>query len=906
MLPPEEGFAELLAQKEQEWKELQNRQVQFLEIALKDTKKSLQEQTEKFNKLKKDFTYNLKVLGERDRELEQYEIMFNHLKVVENSKQSEISDLKIQIEKLQQEIQREKKKHDELQSHYQRKLKEHQMDLERLQSSKNNDIDRHREEYEKIKRQLERKIEEVEGDLALQKQELLLEFDSEMKKREHEFRLHLDEMNTLVMSHELKVKILTKELDIIKEASLKASESLQEAETSNLKLQDEVQRKDWEMKDLSVVKDARIKSLEEKLKSLQRKKKIDEEAFQRKHEQLDRFAREKESALRAMQAAHGEQVQRMESQIEELQMEQRRTQRSHQDILAQRDAMIEKLKEDLDIVKTGWDSYITQVSKETVSKDLKTQALQEEEDRLRAQLDKYHKDIERYQQQVSCSLERERLLEQGKIQLELDWQKRLEETEKAQYQQSEELIDRLNKAKEQALAELKEKDRRLNELETLVSAVTGERDQVMDILCKQGIQLPQITGENHKFQNNFPSNEIQNLREQNAELRLVIGQMRKEMELLCEQISHTDPTHEEPPKTGTPRIKISSDYVQSLEDDIRNLKEKNKLLEEQLLTATKENHIRPLTQPVSTDSAYIQRHSHSLREATGARGLEAQADYPLNTVVRHLHEEIQTLRQQLAVSKSSGGVALLLNKLKEASKKISQLSSEKQQLIDLGNRLRAEQASAADNVPQNPAQLSSRSLTSKMEAQTVHNRLSALEDLQYKLTSQELQYAQYQPPTRLSSKGHLGFSAQNRSDSEDTGSANVQTLMPHYHLDDQKADRKENTPPRPSPRTMESARSLQPTSSWSQGDSSLQDVWKLLDMGSSPSIVSSLEDGQQAIIVRGKHVEKNKSKEPSSMNMASPSLKYQKEETTRPSTMKKSKPRSTQNTPNIRNYNIRD
>lgn len=36
-------------------------------------------------------------------------------------------------------------------------------------------------------------------------QELLLEFESEMQKREHEFRLQADGMSSVVLSHELKV-----------------------------------------------------------------------------------------------------------------------------------------------------------------------------------------------------------------------------------------------------------------------------------------------------------------------------------------------------------------------------------------------------------------------------------------------------------------------------------------------------------------------------------------------------------------------------------------------------------------------------------------------------------------------------------------------------------------------------
>lgn len=39
-------------------------------------------------------------------------------------------------------------------------------------------------------------------------QEMMADFDSEMRKREHEFHLKLDEMNSVVLSHELKVRTI--------------------------------------------------------------------------------------------------------------------------------------------------------------------------------------------------------------------------------------------------------------------------------------------------------------------------------------------------------------------------------------------------------------------------------------------------------------------------------------------------------------------------------------------------------------------------------------------------------------------------------------------------------------------------------------------------------------------------
>ncbi|XP_075436096.1 coiled-coil domain-containing protein 57 isoform X2 [Ascaphus truei] len=931
MLPQEEDFPELLSRKEQEWKALQHRQVQFLETTLQENKKRHQEQTEQFSRLKEDFTHNLKVLGERDRELEQYEMMFSHLKVVENAKQSEISDLKIHIEKLQQEVEGERKRRDELQCLYQRKVREHQIEVEREHSSKSRDIDHHREEYKKVKRQLERKIEEVEGDLTLQKQELTLEFDAEMKKREHEFGVNLDAMSTLVLSHELKVKLLSKELDVLRENSLNASESLQKAESTNQRFQEELKRKEWEIKDLSAVKDARVKEAEDRLHSLQLKCRREEETFQRKHEQMDRFAREKESALRTEKAAHAEQVQLLENQVREMQLcietlrtEQHRVQCSHQEALAEKETAITTLREDLDTLKSGWDSHIAQMSKETVNKDLEIQSLQEEDTKLKARLSTNQKHIERYQQQLSQAVEREHVLEQAKVQAELDWQKRCEHAEQKQYKHSEELIESLNKAKEEAVAELKEKDRKLRELETLVSTVGWKRHGVTP-----GIGAQIIAEENQDFHNVSHSSEIHKLQEQNAELRTVIGQMREEMESLCatetqDNVATRGPLRADqvPSVAANRQLEARAAHLHFMVTELTHKVHQKQAQMEQLQLANESRPSQAALAGLHQRRAELELPPAEARKEAGEylkgnlqQRLQVVGLGNESTSVNQLQEEILNLRQKLAWFRATGGaspeahVQLLHNKLKVAAKKISQLSIEKQQLIEMGNRLRAEPALADANLPQTPLQSVFPTLSSKPHVSGAQNGLSALEDLQYQLTSQELQYAQYQHSTRLSAKDRTNFIAKHQRDNGDTpGFSKMQMLIIPSLVDDQIPEQNEKSShPSLEVHKMNSVQTPHPEGSWSGGDGSLQDVWKILDMGSSPSLVSSRDDHERVIIARSGPGQRNKSTEASSKNRASPPLlKYQKEKANKPLAVYQSKTKGSQNAPKIRNYNIRD
>lgn len=59
------------------WNLQLNTRIQTLEEALNGKEKDLQEEKAKFSKLKEDFKYNLKVLEERDQELERYDATFS-------------------------------------------------------------------------------------------------------------------------------------------------------------------------------------------------------------------------------------------------------------------------------------------------------------------------------------------------------------------------------------------------------------------------------------------------------------------------------------------------------------------------------------------------------------------------------------------------------------------------------------------------------------------------------------------------------------------------------------------------------------------------------------------------------------------------------------------------------------
>ncbi|KAM6164686.1 coiled-coil domain-containing protein 57 [Rhynchocyon petersi] len=547
MLPLEHTLEEQLAPKE-EWRTLQARRAQLQGTMLQDTQCQLEQVQGQLKQLREDFVYNLQLLEERDLELERYDAAFAQARLQEHAQQAEASELRIEVAKLRQELALKARQAQELQQQYQRALQEHHLELEHLHSLNSGDVDRHREQYEKLQCLLEKRLQELDGALVLQRQELLLNFESEMHRKERESRLKVDAMSNAVLTQELKVKLLTKELEALRGASAEAAESLQRAETANVELEHEVARKDQELQDLMAVKDARIKELEGKLHSAQLTRAKEEEMFKKKHEQLDRVARERDAVLASVKEAHVEQLQALELRVLELQAHSeslearlRRAEWGQADAARDHDAVVARLQEEASALRSAWDAQVVQLSKEAVSKDLQIHGLQEEEMKLRAQSARLQQDIERYKQQLAAAVGREQSLQRDKVQLELDWQRRCDAAERDQYLRSEDLIQGLSTARERVAARLQEAERKLCDKEEVLRALALERDQAVHTLKMHGL-VPEREAQMHPrpyeegVSQAFPSSEIQRLQEQNASLRSAVAQMRKEMEALSDQV----------------------------------------------------------------------------------------------------------------------------------------------------------------------------------------------------------------------------------------------------------------------------------------------------------------------------------------------------------------------------------
>ncbi|XP_054077911.1 coiled-coil domain-containing protein 57 isoform X1 [Rissa tridactyla] len=282
VLQMEKELNDLLQWKEKEGKELHACQFPCQTKMLQGIKKQLQDMHEKFNRLKEDFVYNLRILEERDKELEHYDFTVAHLKISVDAKQAEISDLRVHLGKVQQMLVKERRKRHELHHHYRKHIEEQKLELERF--CRNSHIDHQHEEHVNLKHHMERKTQELEGELACQKQVKLLTRDLETLKETgvqtaEMFDLRLEKENQFndfvavkdawheELAHAAKEKdaMPASVEDAQVKQSKKLRQQIRELQMRHRSLEAELRRREWHHSACSREKDALIRKYKQQL-----------------------------------------------------------------------------------------------------------------------------------------------------------------------------------------------------------------------------------------------------------------------------------------------------------------------------------------------------------------------------------------------------------------------------------------------------------------------------------------------------------------------------------------------------------------------------------------------------------------------------------------------------------------
>ncbi|XP_064251470.1 coiled-coil domain-containing protein 57 isoform X9 [Passer domesticus] len=335
----------------------------------------------------------------------------------------------------------------------------------------------------------------------------------------------------------------------------------------------------------------------------------------------------------------------------------------------------------------------------------------------------------RSKQQLSLAAEQEQILKQSKMQAELNWQQLCENAECNWYQKPEDPTHSLSSSREesQAQADVQKTDYRLHEVKSVLSALTVEREQTIQASFNHSIS-PE--GEKQIFQYGdesslckyIPASEIKKLQEQNASLRAAIAQMRKEMESLDEQMLSSLPQTED--RQLAEQGSLSTNKI-STRTTLSNIKISSSKLDCIVNPDTEEG----------PEPEVLEENMVTFGQQLPGVGTGVDCQYSVKHTLRGMQD-----------------------KLKEATRKISILNQEKRQLIEMGNRLRAELGMVLKKGVWHPVSskhctvcIASGSLLPRELVKRTQCQLSVLKHLQHRLTTQELQCTKQQHPSRFSS-----------------------------------------------------------------------------------------------------------------------------------------------------------
>nr|XP_026694466.1 coiled-coil domain-containing protein 57 [Ciona intestinalis] len=292
---------ELIAlEKEKEWKSALSFQVTTLQEVLNSKTVEYDTLFEKFNQLKADFKYNLRLLHDRDKELALLDKDHNRVKVLEQTCLVELSEQKIRVEKLKEKLQNENKAREQLDDHYKKRILNQQLQMEKLKTTKSNENRETTNELKKVKIQFEQNVQSLKGEIESQRLEFMSEFEDILNTQESKFTKQLEETkienSTLLMKH----KVLSKEMEILQS---KHDDQRQKNEESRLKVEElksKLQKAEWNICDVSSIKNDRILELEAQVEHLKVLSTTSRDEFIEQRNKLDKEVNEKHIKLIAL------------------------------------------------------------------------------------------------------------------------------------------------------------------------------------------------------------------------------------------------------------------------------------------------------------------------------------------------------------------------------------------------------------------------------------------------------------------------------------------------------------------------------------------------------------------------------------------------------------------------------
>lgn len=295
-------FRSLIAQKERELHDINEYRLKSLEEAVRAREDSEKAIRVKFKKLKDDFVFNLRLIEERDRELDKYETTCDKLKTYVREREKDLANMKIEVTDYKTKINRNEEEKIRSEQQFQQQLKTMSSQLESQKWESEQIV----QDYELKVHSLNARVEEIlsERKSALESQENVFKNEARRISETAESRIRSIESTSKkkVKDIENRCVDLQKELKVINDKRnmvLHENDTLKEKVTANDAM---IKKLNWDLNDVKLTKDREIQTLTKEKNEL----KVMKQSL------LDEYENKMSELLQSLHAVEGAFVQQRE------------------------------------------------------------------------------------------------------------------------------------------------------------------------------------------------------------------------------------------------------------------------------------------------------------------------------------------------------------------------------------------------------------------------------------------------------------------------------------------------------------------------------------------------------------------------------------------------------------------
>ena len=497
----------LIAQKERELHDINDYRVSTLEEELRRREKSESKLRTKFAKLKEDFTYNLKLIEDRDAELDRYEANFESLKGLIRGKDKELQELKTQIEDLQSIVTTERSRSKSNESNFEQKIKEVTDSLEKCRWAKDDEDRKHHEVVEAMKRDHAKALREKDDQIVKQRNDMNASHDDIMRKREEEFKRKEDELNAIRADLEkslqsCKIDLNNAQNQLVNKCrdidSLKVEvadmdrarkQALRELEEQKESTIEQVSSLEQEKQQLAQVKQSLLDEYEGKMGELLESLHSVERAFVQQREQFElqlaQVEKEREAEQQRIKVRMEGRNEALMTRIAAAEQETAKYQATLKETQMQNEKIVMELKENTEVLRK--ELTLKLKSQEEISNDLKNQlwnrdlqiqSKEQEASSLQEKVDTLLSNEKKMKVQIEEVSQRELSQQRENSDLNLRWEQRWEEERSRESTKHAELTAVLQKQRDHLAREKKDLEERVVDLEADLNRTRAELNAV--------------------------------------------------------------------------------------------------------------------------------------------------------------------------------------------------------------------------------------------------------------------------------------------------------------------------------------------------------------------------------------------------------------------------------------------